>query len=99
MAKKVIAPVSYEAIIEGMLRGQGIEEQLEVFGIPKNVKCGNRRAVLLKIQKVYNVMAIVSEHGYYDPDLIRLPVPQDEFKRIAMIIGEEEERLKLKAAC
>lgn len=92
-------PVSYEVIAEGMLRGQTIAEQLETFGILKNTKYDRRRAILLKVLRVYNVMESVSGHGFQDSDFIRLPVSQDDFRKIALIIGEEEDRLKLRAAC
>lgn len=92
-------PIGYEIIAEGMLLGQTIAEQLESFGIPKNTKCDRRRAILLKVLRVYNVMESVSGHSLHDSDFIRLPIPQGEFKKIALIIGEEEDRLKLKTAC
>lgn len=82
-----------------MTLGFSIKDQLELFEIPESQKFTSKHALFMRIQRVYGVNAIIYGYNCHDPDFVRLPIPQDEFKRIALILGEEEERLKLKAAC
>jgi hypothetical protein len=89
--------VKYNEIVENMFLGMGIEEQCKAFGVSKNALrvCNERRAILLKIQKVYNVNSILTGIPCQDFNFIRLPIAPKEFKELAGLIEQEEEKLKI----
>mgnify|MGYP001500481578 CR=1 FL=1 len=89
--------ISYEAIVENMFLGMGIEEQCRAYGVPKDAlrTCNNRRAALLKILQVFNVQAILTGVSCTDPGFIRLPVSSSAFRKISEFIEFEEEKLKI----
>lgn len=87
--------VHYEQIIQNLLSGDTIQDQLKKFGVFKpKVTDGREHSIKQKVMRVYGAYSQYTGISCEDPNYTKIHVPDDVLRLLSSAIEEEEARIR-----